>query len=171
MMNVGLLFEVLIKSHFYRPLLNRTTLTQCFAGDATCAVSADAAFATTHRPIVWDQYSTSSGFFCVHQLEEVDAFVCDTNNTFIDGNDPHVMSMLAFTSSTLLQLFVMILITRSRRSLLLASGYWITTRLGLRTSTRSGPTPMSLLAIVFVEVYYAVILSSASPPQVRRPAA
>jgi hypothetical protein len=37
--------------------------------------------------------SASSGISCVHQLEEVDTFKFDTDNTFIDGIDPHMISM------------------------------------------------------------------------------
>jgi hypothetical protein len=43
----------------------------------------------------------------------------------------------------------------------LASGFWAPTRLGSRLSTRSVPTPMSLLAPIFAEGYFTVTLSSA----------
>jgi hypothetical protein len=42
----------------------------------------------------FDQYFVSSGISCVHQLEEVDSFVSDTDNTLIDNIDRHVMSMV-----------------------------------------------------------------------------
>jgi hypothetical protein len=51
-------------------------------------------------------------------------------------------------------------ITRSRRSLLLASGSWTPTRPGLRSSMRSVPTLMLLLAPTFMEDYYTVISHS-----------
>jgi hypothetical protein len=66
------------------------------AGDALCVTSADPAFVSTHRSVVWkiradnsdafdtlpdldfDQYISSSGFSRVYQLEEVDAAIPDT---------------------------------------------------------------------------------------------
>lgn len=42
----------------------------------------------------FDKYFASSGFFRVHQREEIDAFVPDTNDMFFDGIDPLGMSML-----------------------------------------------------------------------------
>jgi hypothetical protein len=72
-------------------------------GDAACATSADTASVITHRPILldirvvksdvpdappdpdFDKSFTSSGFFCVQQPEEVDAFVLDTDDMFLHG--------------------------------------------------------------------------------------
>jgi hypothetical protein len=81
------------------------------SGDPKCAASVDTASTTTHSPIVWDirvvksdvpnapphpvfdKYFASSGSSCVHQLVDVNAFVSDTDNKFIDGSDPHKMFM------------------------------------------------------------------------------
>jgi hypothetical protein len=45
----------------------------------------------------------------------------------------------------------------------LASGFWTQTSLGLRFSTRSVPTLMSLSALIFVKGYFTVTLLSAPP--------
>jgi hypothetical protein len=155
------------------------------AGDATCAISAGTASVITHRSIVWEirvvkkdvpnappdsvsdqffassgiscvhqveeenQFFASSGISCVHQLEEVDTFVSDTNTTFIDGIDPYMIYMFD------LHVF---------DSAQTASGSWIPTRFGLRSSTRSVTTPMLLLAPTFVEDFFTVILSSVPSP-------
>lgn len=72
------------------------TTNVCFLCDATCATSSDTASATTHRPILvvksgvpdappdhdFDKYFASSGFSGVHQLEQVDVFVSDTDDMF-----------------------------------------------------------------------------------------
>jgi hypothetical protein len=50
----------------------------------------------------------------------------------------------------------------------LASGFWNPTRLGLRFSTRSVPTPMSLSAPIFVESYFTVTLSFTRPTSAQR---
>jgi hypothetical protein len=43
---------------------------------------------------VFDQCLVSSCISCAHQLKDVDTFVSDTDNTFIDGIGPRVMSTL-----------------------------------------------------------------------------
>jgi hypothetical protein len=46
-----------------------------------------------HAPLdpVFDHCFASSGFSCVHQLDEVDATVSDTDDTSFDGIDHRVM--------------------------------------------------------------------------------
>jgi hypothetical protein len=56
--------------------------------------------------------------------------------------------------------------THSLPVVLLALGYyWTPTKLELRSSTRSVPTPMLLSAPIFVEGYFTGILSSTPPAQ------
>jgi hypothetical protein len=57
--------------------------------------SADTASVITHRPIVWDIGVVNSEVPRVRQLEEVYAFVSDTDDMFFDGIhgiDPRLMS-------------------------------------------------------------------------------
>jgi hypothetical protein len=52
-----------------------------------------AASLITPPVLVSNQYSASSSISCVHRLEELDAFVFGTENTSIDGFQPHAMLM------------------------------------------------------------------------------
>jgi hypothetical protein len=117
------------------------------AGDATCATSADNTSVITQRPIVWDIRVVKSDVpmhpqipFLTNTLRRLVSLVCTSwrksmRSYPIPTTRLSTVSIITcclcstFTSRTLLQPITMIWVfTRSRRSLLLASGSWTPTR-------------------------------------------
>jgi hypothetical protein len=66
----------------------------------------------------------------VHQLEEVDTFISDTDNTFIDGIDPHMMHIF---------------------KAILALGSWNSTGVRFTLFHEKCTTPILLLAPTFMD--------------------
>ena len=107
-MNAGQPSEVSIKSRCCRPLLDltalpppllhyqssRSTIPRLLAAPFVWDIlTVKSDIPNTPPDPIFDPYFALSGISYVHQLEEVDAFKSDTDNTFIDGICPNVMFM------------------------------------------------------------------------------